>query len=152
MAERRADYIGAKWPYYSDGITIGNSGFCLRSRKIAEGLGRATIAFDDTSAVDLIICRTRIALLSKVNTESGLGRKALRSNFRSRMNRRAGRRSAFTAGSNVAVCRGLAKLFEGFDPRVPKTERCFFLFCNYYRLRRFETMCRLYTKMNRIRT
>ena len=30
------DYIGAKWPWYKDGMTVGNSGFCLRSRYLLD--------------------------------------------------------------------------------------------------------------------
>ncbi len=32
------DYIGAKWPWYDDGLRVGNGGFSLRSRRLLEAL------------------------------------------------------------------------------------------------------------------
>src|SRR6266852_6303281 len=30
------DYIGAKWPWHAEGRRVGNSGFCLRSKKLLD--------------------------------------------------------------------------------------------------------------------
>lgn len=35
------DYIGAPWPQFDDGMTVGNGGFSLRSRRLVELLGTA---------------------------------------------------------------------------------------------------------------
>ena len=52
------DYIGAKWPWHKDGYTVGNSGFCLRSRKLLETLARDDVELPGARAEDDYICRT----------------------------------------------------------------------------------------------
>lgn len=50
------DYVGATWPWHFDGHTVGNSGFCLRSKKLLDILTTivhpAPVALDD-----VYICR-----------------------------------------------------------------------------------------------
>lgn len=57
------DYIGAPWPHFSDGISVGNGGFSLRSRRLTEAT--AALPIDDEPE-DCAICRThRPALEAK---------------------------------------------------------------------------------------
>lgn len=48
------DYIGALWPQYRDGMSVGNGGFSLRSRKLLKATKELEL-FD--AAEDVAICR-----------------------------------------------------------------------------------------------
>lgn len=59
------DYIGPKWPWYKDGMTIGNSGFSLRSKKLSAILEAMPVEFTDKFADDVFIGRTARPKLEK---------------------------------------------------------------------------------------
>lgn len=55
------DYIGAVWPQFDDGHTVGNGGFSLRSRRLLEAC--RLLPLDDATAEDIVIsrlCRPRL--------------------------------------------------------------------------------------------
>ena len=64
-AFREYDYIGAKWPFHSDGMTVGNSGFCLQSRRLLKALGDRRIDHDGRTNVDDLICRIHRPMLER---------------------------------------------------------------------------------------
>lgn len=49
------DYVGAPWPHFADGMTVGNGGFSLRSRRLMEAAARCP---DTIEAEDVAICRS----------------------------------------------------------------------------------------------
>lgn len=49
------DYVGAVWPQFSDGMTVGNGGFSLRSRKLLEATRHIPAGPEPE---DILICRT----------------------------------------------------------------------------------------------
>jgi hypothetical protein len=51
------DYIGARWPGYPADRSVGNSGFCLRSRRLQKALTDPRFKADGTENVDVLICR-----------------------------------------------------------------------------------------------
>lgn len=51
------DYIGAKWSWHMDGMTVGNSGFCLRSKKLLDVLALPEIPSPGDAPDDVHICR-----------------------------------------------------------------------------------------------
>ncbi|MFT3975862.1 MAG: DUF5672 family protein [Sphingomonas bacterium] len=55
------DYIGARWPQFSDGRDVGNGGFSLRSRRLLEACGAQNFRADHPE--DIAICRTNRAML-----------------------------------------------------------------------------------------
>jgi hypothetical protein len=55
------DYVGARWGWPTDGHTIGNGGFSLRSRKLLDALADPEI--DDFAIEDTAICRRYRPLL-----------------------------------------------------------------------------------------
>lgn len=55
------DYIGAPWPQFDDGKTVGNGGFSLRSRRLLELT--AQLPDNPDEAEDTFICRTHRELL-----------------------------------------------------------------------------------------
>ena len=58
-----ADYIGARWFWYDDGMRVGNGGFSLRSRRLLEALQDPRIQLTD--AEDITIGRTYRPLLER---------------------------------------------------------------------------------------
>jgi len=64
----RVDYIGAQWGWFNDGMTVGNGGFSLRSRKLLETTSRVFENKNIAVNEDLLICReNRRALEQKFN-------------------------------------------------------------------------------------
>lgn len=62
------DYIGAVWPQFSDGMTVGNGGFSLRSKKLLRATATDPAFIDVRDVEDIVIGRTNRALLeSKYN-------------------------------------------------------------------------------------
>ncbi len=50
------DYVGAPW-WYRDGMNVGNSGFCLRSRRLLDFLAAHPDEFPLGSPEDHVLCR-----------------------------------------------------------------------------------------------
>jgi hypothetical protein len=53
----RYDYVGAKWPWHTDGFTVGNGGFSLRSRRLLDAGADPRISLDSGLGEDKILCR-----------------------------------------------------------------------------------------------
>jgi hypothetical protein len=51
------DWIGAKWPWHTDGMTVGNGGFSLRSRRLLEMTRSASFNFLPDINEDEQVCR-----------------------------------------------------------------------------------------------
>ena len=51
------DYIGARWAWHTDGFTVGNGGFSLRSRRLLEAGADPRVALDSGLGEDKILCR-----------------------------------------------------------------------------------------------
>ena len=54
---RQFDYIGAPWAWYADGMTVGNGGFSLRSRKLIEATAADGFEFVAGTPEDHQVCR-----------------------------------------------------------------------------------------------
>lgn len=52
------DYIGAKWPWHIEGRRVGNSGFCLRSKKLLNILADMPLPPAGEFVDDTFICHT----------------------------------------------------------------------------------------------
>lgn len=50
------DYIGAPW-WFADGFNVGNSGFCLRSKRLIDFLAANPQDFPPGEPEDLVLCR-----------------------------------------------------------------------------------------------
>lgn len=57
------DYIGAPWPHFDDGLTVGNGGFSMRSRKLLEACRDIDLAPGENE--DVAICRTHRRYLER---------------------------------------------------------------------------------------
>lgn len=58
------DYIGASWPQFDDGHTVGNGGFSLRSRRLMEACRHPD--FNGHHPEDVAICRTNRVMLEQL--------------------------------------------------------------------------------------
>lgn len=54
---RDYDYIGARWPFVTDGMTVGNGGFSLLSRKFMSAMMEPRFPIQDGDNSDWLICR-----------------------------------------------------------------------------------------------
>lgn len=63
------DYIGAKWPFHSDGLTVGNGGFSLRSTRLLRACVEERFPFIPGVNEDELICRV---YRSALETECGI--------------------------------------------------------------------------------
>ncbi len=63
------DYIGAWWPFHTDGMNVGNGGFSLRSKKLLQALAHTRFEFLPGVNEDDLICRIYRPLLE---TEYGI--------------------------------------------------------------------------------
>lgn len=52
------DYIGAKWPWHIKNRRVGNSGFCLRSKKLLSIMAQMDLPPIGTYVDDTYICHT----------------------------------------------------------------------------------------------
>jgi len=52
------DYIGAPWPWFQDGLDVGNGGFTIRSRRLVDILAKNKDRFPFSQPEDIAICRT----------------------------------------------------------------------------------------------
>jgi hypothetical protein len=62
---REYDYIGARWTWFDDGLTVGNGGFSLRSRKLLRALRDPRFAITPNVNEDELICRDYRAALER---------------------------------------------------------------------------------------
>jgi hypothetical protein len=51
------DLIGARWHWHKDGMTVGNGGFTLRSKKLLEAMNEPCFPLMDDMPEDVLICR-----------------------------------------------------------------------------------------------
>ncbi len=62
---RDYDYIGAKWDWHGDGLTVGNGGFSLRSRRLLDALADPSVAMVPGRNEDELIGRTYRPMLER---------------------------------------------------------------------------------------
>jgi len=60
------DYIGAKWPWHPEGRRVGNSGFCLRSKKLLDMMAEMPLPPAGQFVDDTYFCHTIREPLEKV--------------------------------------------------------------------------------------
>jgi len=62
---RLYDYLGARWFWFNDGLTVGNGGFSLRSKRLIDILAREKLAMDTSVEEDVLICRVHRPMLER---------------------------------------------------------------------------------------
>lgn len=104
------DYIGAPWPHFADGMSVGNGGFSLRSRALIEAC-RALPVPDEPE--DVAICRTHRTALEAQGLRFAPEQVARR--FAFERTARTGREFGFHGAFNMAGS-DLAALFAALEP------------------------------------
>lgn len=146
---REYDYIGARWFHFGDSMSVGNGGFCLRSRKLLAALNDPRFTADGTMPDDVLICRT----------------------FRPALERESGIRFAPEAVADQFAYEGIVpnqptfgfhgmgnmwrhvedaemiKLVDLLAPYVYRTSHYARLMVMYFLLRKFDPLTVLYSKL-----
>lgn len=107
------DYIGAPWPQFADGMSVGNGGFSLRSRALIEAC-RALPVPDEPE--DVAICRTHRPMLEAQGLRFAPEQVARR--FAFERTRPTGREFGFHGAFNLAGGTDLPALFAALEPEL----------------------------------
>lgn len=143
------DYVGAKWPQVTDGMSVGNGGFSLRSQRFMQAMARARFPLDDTVASDWLVCRTYRPLLERDHSvrfapatvadmfshETGM---ALQPVF-----------GFHGMGHLARYCddEGLLQVIGGVDPYVLSTTHCLLLLLDCAEQERYVPLDALYRRL-----
>ncbi|MEO8847962.1 MAG: DUF5672 family protein [Casimicrobiaceae bacterium] len=141
------DYVGAKWFWHKDGMTVGNGGFSLRSRKLLLALADPRIAGDE--AEDDIVCRRFRPLLER---EYGIrfGDEAMADRFSFETSHPVGKPFGFHGLWNFArVMRDdeIATLVPHFSDAVVRSPQCLQLLHNARALGQWRAIAALGARM-----
>jgi hypothetical protein len=146
---RDYDYIGARWPHFTDGMTVGNGGFSLRSRKLLAALNDPRFTVDGTISEDVLICRTFRPLLER---EFGIrfAPEGVADQF-SYENTEPGQPTfGFHGMANMWRHVEDAEMVEMIGlvaPYVPRTPHYIGLMLHYFYLKKIESLTALYLKL-----
>jgi hypothetical protein len=143
------DYIGAKWPYYSDGMSVGNSGFSLQSKKLFKALADPRFVPVPGENVDTLICRTYRPTLER---EFGIRfAPAPVADLFSYENHLPGRPTfGFHGCGNMwryTTDAEMIEIVEQLNPYVFATDHFALLIVNYAFMRKFVPLEQIYARM-----
>jgi Protein of unknown function (DUF5672) len=97
----RYDFIGAPWPWYRDGLNVGNGGFCLRSTRLARFLRKHRAQFPCiTDLDDDLLCRKYRPTLQQAGFEWAPEKLAYKFSFETQRPDKASRHFGFHAAYN----------------------------------------------------
>jgi len=148
-AYRDYDYIGARWPHFTDGLTVGNGGFSLRSRKLLQALKDPKFAHDPAINEDILICRVyRPALESEYGIRFAPEMAANRFSYENSIPNCP--TFGFHGLGNMwrhTEDAKMIKLIDLFNPYMFRTGHFVQLIANYFYLRKFDPLAALYTRM-----
>jgi len=150
----RYDYIGAKWPWHADGLTVGNGGFSLRSRRLLEAGADPRVSLDSDLGEDQILCR-----LYRRPLEAELGVRfapeAVAERFSYERTPPPGPTFGFHGLYNLWRHEGdeaLVALARGFHDAVLRSAECAELLAHCVDQERFVPACALYTRLRATRS
>lgn len=106
------DYIGAPWPHFADGMSVGNGGFSLRSRALIAACRALPVPVPDEPE-DVAICRTHRTALEAQGLRFATQEVARR--FAFERTAPTGREFGFHGAFNMTGA-DLAALFAGLEP------------------------------------
>ncbi|HET7715279.1 MAG TPA: DUF5672 family protein [Bauldia sp.] len=150
-AMREYDFIGARWPEVGDGMAVGNSGFCLCSRRFLAATAHRRFPLDPETAADWLICR---AYRPSLERDFGIrfAPEDLADTFSHENVIPAGGTFGFHGLSNMwryVPDEEMVGLIRRFAPYVFTTAQCALLLHAYYMLGRPGPLSTLYTRMKR---
>jgi hypothetical protein len=146
---REYDYIGARWPFVTDRMNVGNGGFSLRSRRFLSALLESRFKNDDAVNSDWLVCRSyRPALESEFGIRFAPGNVAdLFSHERAPP---IGPTFGFHGLGNMwryVEDTNLVGLVDLLDPYVFRTVEYSRLLLECFRLRKLELLTALFARM-----
>jgi len=154
-AFRDYDYIGAKWPGVTDGMSVGNGGFSLRSRKFMSALMADRFPLSSDANSDTIACRKYRPLLEsdydiRFAPESVADVFSYETTSPSEYGKPWPRTFGFHGMGNMwrhVEDSELVELIDRLSPYVYSTHHYAKLILSYFLLENFELMSALYARM-----
>lgn len=143
------DYIGAKWPFHSDGLTVGNGGFSLRSARLLQACAEARFPMIPGINEDDLICRV---YRSALETECGIrfAPEHIAERFSHERgaldNPTFGFHGAFNMWRHVDDAE-MIEIIHAADPRTIPSIEMIQLLSAYFALRKFACLKALYSRM-----
>jgi hypothetical protein len=148
---RDYDYIGARWPFLTDGMSVGNGGFSLRSRKFMSALMQPRFVLDESANCDWQCCRTYRPAL-----ESDYGVRFAPEDVADLFSHELAPPSQNTFGFHslenmwrYVEDAEMVELVDRLDPYVCRTYAYAKLILAYFAHRRWEPLAALYAKMKK---
>ncbi|CAE6743079.1 DUF5672 family protein [Paraburkholderia haematera] len=143
------DYIGAKWPFHSDGLTVGNGGFSLRSARLLRACAEARFPFIPGVNEDELICRV---YRSALEAECGIrfAPEPIAEQFSHERgaldNPTFGFHAAFNMWRHVDDTE-MIEIIRAVDPRTIASGEMVELLHTYFTLRKFACLMALYARL-----
>jgi hypothetical protein len=144
----RYDWIGAKWPFHKDGMTVGNGGFSLRSRKLMEITASPVFQLQPGVNEDELVCRTyRTGLERDFQIRFAPEEIADRFSYENSIPNAPtfGFHALFNMWRHVDD-EDMVGLSEEFTPQILRSGAFIMLLDNYVRMRRFRPLMALYSR------
>jgi hypothetical protein len=146
---REFDYIGARWPFVTDGMNVGNGGFSLRSQRFLSALLESRFKAHDAANADWLVCRTyRPALESEFGIRFAPGNIA--DLFSHERVAPVGPTFGFHGLGSMwryVEDTNLVRLVDLLDPYVYRTVEYSRLLLECFRLGKFELLAALFARM-----
>ncbi|HTC43977.1 MAG TPA: DUF5672 family protein [Steroidobacteraceae bacterium] len=142
------DWIGARWPWYTDGMTVGNGGFSLRSRKLLEVTSSPAFELQDDVEEDDLVCRAnRPELMRKFQIRFAPDQIADRFSYEHTIPSLPtfGFHAPFNMWRHVDDSE-MIELANGFTPHILRSDSFVRLLSNYAETRRFMPLEALYSR------
>jgi protein O-GlcNAc transferase len=142
------DWIGARWPWYTDGMTVGNGGFSLRSRRLLEITGSSWFELKDNVEEDDLVCRVnRPELMRKYQIRFAPEQIADRFSYEHTIPSLPtfGFHAPFNMWRHVDDSE-MVELANGFTPQILRSDSFVRLLSNYAETRRFKPLEALYSR------
>jgi Protein of unknown function (DUF5672) len=152
---RDYDYIGARWPFVTDGMTVGNGGFSLRSRRFMSAMMESRFPIHEGENSDWLVCRTYRPQLEsdfgiRFATESIADRFSYETVAACELTKHRPLTFGFHGMGNMwryVDDADMIALIDRLSPYVFQTHQCSNLVMTYFLLGRFEVFVTLYARM-----
>jgi Protein of unknown function (DUF5672) len=152
---RDYDYIGARWPFVTDGMTVGNGGFSLRSRRFMSAMMDARFPMHEGENADWLVCRAYRPQLEsdfgiRFAPESIADRFSYETVAAGELTKHRPPTFGFHGMGNMwryVDDADMIAFIDRLSPYVFQTHQCANLVMTYFLLGRFEVFVALYASM-----
>jgi hypothetical protein len=146
------DYIGAPWPWYKDGRTVGNGGFSLRSRRLLQAMASDRFPLEAGMPEDHVVCRTHRPELEGLGMRFAPEALAGRFSYERALPMQStfGFHGVFNLWRHVED-RDMARLAPGLPDKVARSFELVELLVQYVVLRKFRPFDAVYARARKVR-